>query len=105
MDQIFLSYEHSLTGLPANTSQFQSIDALIINAFLIKLRNTAKWLQLYEILIMSFPSAYASPNTKSEGGGKNKDDKQHGGNNQTVVSSATTPLDSNGFLKVSPSQG
>ncbi|KAJ8719717.1 hypothetical protein PYW08_011892 [Mythimna loreyi] len=47
--------------------------------------------------------AYASPNTKSDGG-KGKDDKQNGGNNQVVVSSATTPLDSNGFLRISPSQ-
>ena len=50
-------------------------------------------------------SAYASPNnSKGEGYKGGKDDKQNGGNNQ-IVSSATTPIDSNGFLKISPSQG
>ncbi|XP_075976772.1 hormone-sensitive lipase isoform X2 [Anticarsia gemmatalis] len=43
--------------------------------------------------------AYASPNT----GGKGRDDKQIT-NNQNAYSSATTPNDSNGFLRVSPSQ-
>ncbi|XP_028177795.1 hormone-sensitive lipase isoform X3 [Ostrinia nubilalis] len=42
--------------------------------------------------------AYASPNTSK------KDDKHGANNTQNAVSNATTPLDSNGFLKVSPSQ-
>ncbi|KPI92481.1 Hormone-sensitive lipase [Papilio xuthus] len=42
--------------------------------------------------------AYASPNTT----GRGKSDSR--GNKETTVSNATTPLDSNGFLKVSPSQ-
>ncbi|XP_022826508.1 hormone-sensitive lipase [Spodoptera litura] len=46
--------------------------------------------------------AYASPSNKSDGG-KSKEDRQNGGHTQ-IVSCATTPLDSNGFLKVSPSQ-
>ncbi|XP_059062892.1 hormone-sensitive lipase [Achroia grisella] len=41
--------------------------------------------------------AYASPNTSTKG----KEDKHKDPN---TVSNATTPLDSNGFLKVSPSQ-
>ncbi|CAH0400219.1 unnamed protein product [Chilo suppressalis] len=42
--------------------------------------------------------AYASPN------GSKKDDKQQGNNLPNAVSNATTPQDSNGFLKVSASQ-
>ncbi|XP_045536830.1 hormone-sensitive lipase isoform X2 [Papilio machaon] len=42
--------------------------------------------------------AYASPNTT----GRGKPDSR--GNKETTVSNVTTPLDSNGFLKVSPSQ-
>ncbi|XP_013139830.1 PREDICTED: hormone-sensitive lipase [Papilio polytes] len=42
--------------------------------------------------------AYASPNAT----GRGKPDSR--GNKETTVSNATTPLDSNGFLKVSPSQ-
>ncbi|KAL0878940.1 hypothetical protein ABMA27_003933 [Loxostege sticticalis] len=42
--------------------------------------------------------AYASPNASK------RDDKQGTNNSQNALSNATTPVDSNGFLKVSPSQ-
>lgn len=43
--------------------------------------------------------AYACPNTN----GKGKEDKNT--TIQNATSNVTTPIDSNGFLKVSPSQG